>query len=164
MTSIPELSGQAALPGGSNYVAVVDRDRECPLFTVHIAETRLGAHTVVHPDLRNVIVGAMQTHLARLTLALATSLVAIPVHALELPETSISYTIEVSLDPATRRLDGRETVRWTNPSSRPIDSVPMHLYLNAFAHEDTTWMRGIPPGRFDIDQMLESGTTIAAAE
>ena len=90
-----------------------------------------------------------------LMLALPAVLSAIPVHAVELPETSVSYTIEVSLDPETRRLDGHETVRWTNPSSRSIDAVPMHLYLNGFAHEETTWMRGVPPGRFDIDQLLD---------
>ena len=77
------------------------------------------------------------------------------VDALELPETGISYEIEVQLDPETRRLDGRETIRWTNPSQTTLDRMPLHLYLNAFAHERTTWMRGIPPGRFDIDKMVD---------
>lgn len=75
--------------------------------------------------------------------------------ALELPETGISYDIEVQLDPETRRLDGRETIRWTNPSGTTLERMPLHLYLNAFSHERTTWMRGIPPGRFDIDKMLD---------
>ncbi|MCH7780576.1 MAG: hypothetical protein IH848_06995 [Acidobacteria bacterium] len=75
--------------------------------------------------------------------------------ALELPETWISYDIEVQLDPETRRLDGRETIRWTNPSGTTLERMPLHLYLNAFSHERTTWMRGIPPGRFDIDKLLD---------
>jgi len=75
--------------------------------------------------------------------------------AFELPETGISYEIEVQLDPETRRLDGRETIRWTNPSTTVLDRMPMHLYLNAFSHERTTWMRGVPAGRFDADQLID---------
>lgn len=94
----------------------------------------------------------MQFHLTSLVAAVALAI--LPAYGLELPETSISYTIEVSLDPATRMLDGRETIRWTNPSGEPVDRVPMHLYLNAFSHEDTTWMRGVPASRFDVDKLL----------
>lgn len=79
---------------------------------------------------------------------------AVPSAALELPDTSISYSIDVTLDPATRGLAGRETVRWTNPGSAPVSSVPLHLYLNAFAHEQTTWMRSAPSGMFDVDDVL----------
>jgi hypothetical protein len=75
--------------------------------------------------------------------------------ALELPETWISYKIEVQLDPETRLLDGRETIRWTNPSETTLDRMPLHLYLNGFSHERTTWMRGVPPGRFDPDKLVE---------
>jgi hypothetical protein len=74
--------------------------------------------------------------------------------ALALPETRISYRIEARLDPATRRLEGRETIRWTNPSASRIDAIPLHLYLNAFSHEDTTWMRGVPKVLFDPDEFL----------
>ena len=80
-----------------------------------------------------------------------TSLSAAP----ELPETGISYEIEVQLDPETRQIDGRETIRWTNPSQTVLDRMPLHLYLNAFSHEQTTWMRGASPGRVDLDEVLD---------
>ncbi|HZO14982.1 MAG TPA: hypothetical protein VFB62_17020, partial [Polyangiaceae bacterium] len=59
----------------------------------------------------------------------------------ELPPTDISYRIEVSIDPASRRYSGHEVLRWKNRADRPIDAVPMHLYLNAFANRASTWMR-----------------------
>ncbi len=74
---------------------------------------------------------------------------------LELPETGIDYEIEVTLDPESRRLDGRETIRWTNPGSGPVDVLPLHLYLNGFSHEQTTWARSAPRGFVDIDALLE---------
>lgn len=61
--------------------------------------------------------------------------------AADLPETGLRYDIEVRLDPETRMLHGSETIRWTNPSSGDVDRIPIHLYLNAFSHEDTTWIR-----------------------
>lgn len=75
--------------------------------------------------------------------------------AAELPETGIDYEIEVSLDPASRMLDGRETIRWTHHGSRTVRKVPLHLYLNAFAHEQTTWMSGVPARRLRADAFLE---------
>jgi hypothetical protein len=73
----------------------------------------------------------------------------------ELPETSLSYSIEVSLDPETRMLAGRETIRWTNPSSRTtVTRVPVHLYLNAFANDASTWMRSVPTDLADVEGVL----------
>ncbi len=81
--------------------------------------------------------------------------VASPGLAGELPETSISYQIEVRLDPETRHLEGRETIRWRNPSMSTVERMPLHLYLNAFSHEATTWMRGGRSSRVDVDDLLE---------
>lgn len=53
----------------------------------------------------------------------------------------IRYEIDVTLDSATRALHGHERVRWTNPGDRPVERVPVHLYLNGFAHERTTWAK-----------------------
>jgi hypothetical protein len=74
---------------------------------------------------------------------------------LALPETSLAYRIEASLDPAGRRLEGRETLEWRNPSDAAVTSVPIHLYLNAFAHEATTWMKDSDDARGDVDEILE---------
>lgn len=90
---------------------------------------------------------------------LASTLVAVlfwPVEAAaELPETAIAYVIEVRLDPATRTLTGKETIRWQNPGETELTRVPLHLYLNAFAHEETTWVRSVPVGRFQSQSFME---------
>ncbi|WP_019988643.1 M1 family metallopeptidase [Rudanella lutea] len=52
-----------------------------------------------------------------------------------------NYQIDVSLDPATKRLTGRQTLRWRNTSNDPITELQFHLYLNAFRNEKSTFMR-----------------------
>lgn len=51
----------------------------------------------------------------------------------------VEYTIDVSLDPQTHRIEGRERLTWRNRSAQPIDEVYLHLYLNAFKGEDSTF-------------------------
>jgi hypothetical protein len=51
------------------------------------------------------------------------------------------YEIEVTLDPDTHRLQASERVRWTNTTATPTDEIYLHLYLNAFASSETTFMR-----------------------
>ncbi len=82
-------------------------------------------------------------------------LLGVPGAAADLPETGIAYEIEVTLDPETRMLDGREIIRWTHPGTRPVRRVPLHLYLNAFSHEQTTWMTGVPARRLRADDFIE---------
>ena len=52
-----------------------------------------------------------------------------------------NYQIDVTLDPATKKLTGRETLTWRNPSQDAIRELRFHLYLNAFRNEKTTFMR-----------------------
>ncbi len=52
-----------------------------------------------------------------------------------------NYQIDVTLDPATKKLNGRETLTWRNPSNDVIRELPFHLYLNAFRDENSTFMR-----------------------
>lgn len=73
--------------------------------------------------------------------------------ALELPATAISYRIEAEVDPATRALKGSEEIRWRNETGEPVTALPLHLYLNAFANRDTTWMREIAPGRLQFGDL-----------
>lgn len=64
-----------------------------------------------------------------------------------------SYRIEVALDPASHRLTAVQFVEWTNTTTSATDELYFHLYLNAFAGPDTTFMRelrtspwaGVPP-------------------
>ena len=72
-----------------------------------------------------------------------------------IPDSSISYSIEVRLDPETRELEGRETITWTNTLSQPVASIPMHLYLNAFSNEASSWHRHSMRARFGLDTILE---------
>ena len=52
-----------------------------------------------------------------------------------------SYTIAVSLDSDLRRLHGQETITYTNTTTAPIPDLIFHLYLNAFASEETFFLR-----------------------
>jgi len=56
------------------------------------------------------------------------------------------YEIEVSLDPDAHRLRASERVRWTNTTATPTDEIYLHLYLNAFASSETTFMRELKGG------------------
>ena len=53
---------------------------------------------------------------------------------------TVDYEIKVSLDPAAHRLQASERIRWTNTTDSPTDEIYLHLYLNAFASSDTTFM------------------------
>jgi hypothetical protein len=57
------------------------------------------------------------------------------------PETVASYTLRAQLDPDLHRIDGRETLRWRNPSRVPARELCFHLYLNAFRNAESTWLR-----------------------
>ena len=52
-----------------------------------------------------------------------------------------NYQIDVALDPTTKKITGRETLTWTNPSNDIIRELQFHLYLNAFRNDKSTFMR-----------------------
>ena len=95
--------------------------------------------------------------LLRQTLACACAAAALApgaAQALDLPPVNVAYRIEVELDPETRALKGREEIRWRNETGAPIAALPMHLYLNGFAHQATTWMRESAPRRPEEAKLL----------
>jgi hypothetical protein len=53
-----------------------------------------------------------------------------------------NYSIDVELDPAGRTLTGRQVLTWRNITSRPTSELRFHLYWNAWANSESTWMRG----------------------
>lgn len=53
----------------------------------------------------------------------------------------VEYTIDVSLDPAEKKLHGTEHLVWRNPSDDPVPELRFHTYLNAFKNNRTTFMR-----------------------
>jgi hypothetical protein len=52
-----------------------------------------------------------------------------------------NYDIDVTLDPATRTITGRELITWQNQGVIAAYSIRLHLYWNAFRNTDSTWMR-----------------------
>jgi hypothetical protein len=75
--------------------------------------------------------------------------------AATLPESNISYVIDARLDPVTRNLDGKETITWRNTLDAPVDSIPMHLYLNAFSNRGSSWFRETLGERFIESTILK---------
>ncbi len=59
----------------------------------------------------------------------------------ELPRVGLSYVIDARFDPVPRAITGRETVRWRNDTGETVAALPLHLYLNAFAHTESSWIR-----------------------
>jgi hypothetical protein len=53
----------------------------------------------------------------------------------------VSYTIRARLDPALKEIRGEMDVVWRNATSKPVDEIYLHLYLNAFKDKDSTFMR-----------------------
>lgn len=52
-----------------------------------------------------------------------------------------SYRIEVTLDPAEHLLHAHSVLSWRNTGQRPLDSMPFHLYMNAFKNEASVFMQ-----------------------
>ena len=51
-----------------------------------------------------------------------------------------NYTIDVTLDPASKLLTGRQIVEWTNLGDAPTDELWFHLYWNGWRNSRSTWM------------------------
>jgi Peptidase family M1 domain len=52
----------------------------------------------------------------------------------------VAYRIEAVLDPDKHTVTGRQQLTWRNRSDREVRSVYLHLYLNAFEGEGSTFM------------------------
>ena len=52
-----------------------------------------------------------------------------------------NYDIHVTLNPDDKTLEGTELLTWTNPSTDAVTELRFHLYLNAFRHSETTFLR-----------------------
>lgn len=51
------------------------------------------------------------------------------------------YHIEVSLQENEHILQGEQIVTWTNPGRRTVSDMYIHMYANAFASNETTFMK-----------------------
>jgi hypothetical protein len=52
----------------------------------------------------------------------------------------VDYRIEATLDPEAHTITGRQQLTWRNRSDREVRAVYLHLYLNAFEGEGSTFM------------------------
>ena len=52
-----------------------------------------------------------------------------------------SYTITAEYTPDTHTISAHETATYRNTTTDPIPYIVLHLYLNAFRHPETLWMR-----------------------
>ncbi len=52
-----------------------------------------------------------------------------------------SYTLDAQLDAARHQIKGSGTLIWTNAGASAVDTLPFHLYLNAFKNEQSLFMR-----------------------
>jgi hypothetical protein len=66
---------------------------------------------------------------------------AAPAFALEAPRKVVDYAIDVTVDPDRKTVDGRETLKWTNPSDAPVAELRLHLYWNAFRNDRSTFFK-----------------------
>lgn len=66
------------------------------------------------------------------------------------------YHIDVQLVPDTETLKASETVTWTHPGIKPVSDLYFHLYPNAFASTDTTFMKE-SGGELRGDTMPDNG-------
>jgi hypothetical protein len=51
-----------------------------------------------------------------------------------------SYAIDARLDDAAHEVHGTARLTWHNPGSVPVQKVPLHLYMNAFKNERSTYL------------------------
>ncbi|HVI54333.1 MAG TPA: M1 family metallopeptidase [Luteibacter sp.] len=51
----------------------------------------------------------------------------------------VSYRIQARLDPDRHTVDGQQQLTWRNRSDRPVHAVFLHLYLNAFEGQGSTF-------------------------
>jgi len=52
-----------------------------------------------------------------------------------------NYTMNASLDPATRRITGSASIEWRNVTSKTTSELQFHLYWNAWKNNESAFMR-----------------------
>src|SRR5689334_17849398 len=65
----------------------------------------------------------------------------------EHPERVVDYTLRAKLDPTNHTIAGQGTIVWRNASTKPVNELWLHLYLNAFKNQSSVFMR-TPVGGF----------------
>lgn len=66
---------------------------------------------------------------------------AVPPVPVPLSNRMVEYHMDVRLHAPDHMLQGKQTVIWTNPGTKPIADIYFHLYPNAFQSKKTSFMR-----------------------
>jgi hypothetical protein len=62
----------------------------------------------------------------------------------------VDYVLRATLDPDTHTIHGEGTITWRNTSNQPVNELWLHLYLNAFKNERSTFLRERVGGRGSV--------------
>jgi hypothetical protein len=76
------------------------------------------------------------------TAAALASVVPLAAQQVELPDPVYQVQMSANFEPAGHRIDGTKRIRWRNTASVPVRELQLHLYLNAFANDRSTFMVG----------------------
>ncbi|NMO97898.1 M1 family metallopeptidase [Paenibacillus lemnae] len=68
----------------------------------------------------------------------------------------VEYHMDVRLEPEENKLKGKQTLTWTHPGKKAVTELYFHLYPNAFASKNTTFMKE-SGGKLRSDIMPEDG-------
>ncbi len=64
----------------------------------------------------------------------------VPIEPDERPQLGVAnYLIEATLDPELRTVEGEQQIQWRNPTSHSTNELWIHLYLNAFRNNRSTF-------------------------
>jgi hypothetical protein len=55
---------------------------------------------------------------------------------------SLTYRIRAQYDPQQKQITAHEVIHWTNRTAQPTSELQLHLYLNAFANNRSSFLRG----------------------
>jgi len=69
----------------------------------------------------------------------------------------VDYQISATLDPLAHTVEGNEKLTWRNRSDRPIKVIYLHMYLNAFEGNRTTFFTEKNRPGFDFRSGVEIG-------
>jgi hypothetical protein len=69
----------------------------------------------------------------------------------------VDYQINATLDPVAHTVEGKEKLNWRNRSDRPIKVIYLHMYLNAFEGNRTTFFTEKNRPGFDFRSGVEIG-------
>jgi len=62
----------------------------------------------------------------------------------------VKYDIDATLDPKAHTIDAQEKLTWRNRSDRPVKTIYLHLYLNAFEGPGSTFLTEHREGGFEF--------------